>query len=253
LIFAGCQPPGAGGRESGLIIELTAPGPEVRQASHRLGSFSPRLDRELAELAPLDVGEPRADLGAPPLGSAVRRAMLRETAPPFAVEALPGSQTSLRVLALGGTLQEACHWGELLGPGRVYALGGRAYDRASRDFLRSTQRLLPWHEIDLKTAVLSAVKESGADPLWVSLGLDLLAPHLVPGVAAVAPGGATLEALQAALETIPGERVIGFAVTGYPDSANRNEFTALTAAELLRDNILTWWGTPGARAFTGTN
>ena len=108
--------------------------------------------------------------------------------------------------------------------------------------MRTHQRLLPFHEVSLKTAACSAVEESEHHPLWVSIHLDVLAAQLVPSVVPVAAGGATWGELREAMEAMPGDRVVGFDVVGYPAGQQRFGKTALTAAELLRDNILAWWG-----------
>lgn len=238
MTFAGCRSDAAGGEPA--RVELLAPGREVREASHRLGSFCPRLDRDLVDADVVDLGSP--DPAGPPPAAPTRRAALRGETEPGSPIGLDASQEQSRVLVLSGSLGDALAWSELLGPGRVYALGGRAYSKASRDALRMRQRLLPLHEVDLKTATLSAVEESEGFPLWIWLHLDLLSASLAPGVAPLAPGGASLETVRAALEAVPGGRVMGFTIAGYPGPEDRNAFIALTAAELLRDNILTWWG-----------
>lgn len=217
-----------------MRIEVSLPDLPARQAWDQLGSWSARLDRELGELT---VVEQQHHAVSP----AVRQAFL--CAQPCDVSPLLSIYPELRALCWGGSLAGALGHASTLGKGRVYALGGRAYSFQQRDALRAEQRLLPLHEVALEVAARSAVEESGHSPLWISLGLDVLAPFLLPELAAPAAGGASLETLRASLEAVPGERVVGFEVTGYRPIEKRIPVTALTAAELLRDNILVWWGT----------
>jgi hypothetical protein len=220
-----------------------APGPEVREASHQLGTFSPRLGSDLADLAVRDAGDSAKTVG---VVSRIRRGHLCSKSDGLPQEGIDPCRArtafpEARLLDFSGCAAQAVAAGAIWGPGRVYSLGARRYSRETRDQLRNQQRLLPLHEIALQTATLSALQECGNSPLWIRLHLDILQPHLVPGVIAPAAGGASLEALRAALESIPGERVAGFEILGYPQPAGRNRLIALTAAELLRDNILVWW------------
>lgn len=236
--FAGCR------IGDTALVELMATGPEVREASHRLGTFSPSLDRDLADLLVTDAGDP--DLGRP-FSADLRRAVLidrREVSWPGQASAFP----SMRALVVAGDLCLAESWSQALGPGQVWAVGARAYSRQQRDQIRSSQRLLPLHEVELTVALRTAVLESEEEPLWVVVDLNVLHAHLVPGVTCPTPEGASLSTLKQALAAVPGERVVGFELVGYPGFGGRNNFTALTAAELLRDNILTWWGPQGRKA-----
>jgi hypothetical protein len=231
--FVGCD----GGAEAG--IELFAPGIESRRLLERLGSFSPRLNRDLRVVNPRDGGEPSQ---AGPLRCGVRRAALIEGHGQLLPGQLRAVYPEVCVLIFAATLVTAAEtWGEGLEAGRVFALGGRSYTAAQRDLLRAGQRLLPLADVDLLVAARTASLESGDAPLWLIVDLQVLAPHLVPEGQPLAPGGATLEALRSALAAVPGQRVVGFEVTGFPHLAGRNSLTALTGAELLRDNILTWW------------
>lgn len=232
MIFDGCLgKPGAG-------VELMAPGRAVREASRCLTSFSPRLDRDLAELDVVDLGELHEQ---GPCSPQTRRGMVVNGLPPDFPVKVRAIHPDVAVLVFSAGLSQVLQWGALLGPGRAYAIGGRAYSRSARDEVRNTQRLLPPFEVPLETAAYTAVQESAGAPLWVSVSLDVLEPALVPGVLAP-PGGVSLETLQAALRVIPGIRVIGFEIRDFPAGDEKANFlTALTAAELLRDNILVWW------------
>jgi hypothetical protein len=233
MTFVGCD----GGAEAS--VEVFAPGIESRRLLERLGSFSPRLNRDLGVVNPRDGGEPSQ---AGPLRGGVRRSTLVEGQGQLLPRQLRAAYPDACVLIVAATLVAAAEtWGEGLDAGRVFAIGARSYTAAQRDLLRGRQRLLPLAEVDLLVAARTASLESGYAPLWLVVDLQVLAPHLVPEGLPPAPGGATLEALRSALEAVPGKRVVGFEVTGFPHLEGRNSLTALTGAELLRDNILTWW------------
>ena len=228
--FAGCAEAGRG------RVALIAPGEEIRRASDRIGSYSLRLDRDLSSYAVFDDGEPDGNRELTPES---RWALLDDSND---IRLRFGSvpQTG-RVIVFSGSSSLAAAWGSILGKGRVYAVGSRTGSPTLSKLLRDEQRFLPLTEVDPTVAVRSAVDESDSAPLWLCVHLGVLAPHLVPGVMPVAPGGMGLDGLRAALDAIPGHRVIGFEILGYPEPGHRNELIALTAAELLRDNILTWW------------
>ena len=238
MSFAGCT------GEPSSAIEVFPWGSGVRKASEVVGSFSPRLDLDLADLAPYDAGGPEQ---APALRPGVRRALITGT-DRSSFEKL-SQHPDICVLVFSDTLKSCCEWWWKLGQGRVYALGGRAYSRSERDAVRDTQRLLPLAEVDLVVAARTAALESGAVPLWVSVNLDVLQPQAVPRGEYNyfnPPGGVDLDTLRTALAALPGERILGFEVTGVQLDdegwvSPANFLSALTAAELLRDNILTWW------------
>lgn len=225
LVFAGCR------RQSDSSVLLLAPGHQARELSLKLGSFSPRLDRDLAELAPRDGGLPEEALD---WKVGTRLAVLSESGV-IGPELLRRIAPTAQVLLFEGTLDQAADgWGRQLAPGRVVSIAARRYSREQRDVMRSRQRLLPLHEVDMEVAALTAVDEAGDAPLWLRLSLDLLD-------ATVAPGAVSLETLRTALSFIPGERVVGFEVVGFPAPEERNPALALTGVELLRDNILSWF------------
>lgn len=228
-LFAGCQ---AGASSSVLLL---APGDEARELSHRLGSYSPRYDKDLASVGPRDGGQPeRAGEWRGERRLAVLSAAGRAVGP----ERVQRAHSQARVLCLEGTLEAAADlWGAVLPPGTVVALGCRRYSRSQRDLMRNRQRLLPAHELDLTTAVRSALAESPEATFWVRVGLDVLEGY----GQAVASGGVRFAELREALDVIPGAQVLGFEIVGFPEAPGRNLERALTGVELLRDNILSWW------------
>lgn len=229
LVFAGCQ------RESESSILLLAPDYDARELSHRLGPYAAWSDLDLTDLAPQDGGGVESAQG---WTGQTRLAVLAPGSGAVDPDMLQRAVPQARVFCLEGTLSAAAGtWGARCVPGTVVSIGARTYTRAQRDLMRDRQRLLPCHELDLATAVRTAVDESESFPLWIRVGLDVLEGY----GQAVASGGARFKELQSALVLIPGDRVAGFEIVGFPAPEERNLALALTGVELLRDNILSWW------------
>ena len=214
---------------------LLAPSHDARELSHHLGPYASWSDLDLGDIAPEDGGGPELARG---WNGHSRLAVLSSGEGEVDPEVLQQAVPQARVFCLEGRLVNAAEvWGERCAPGTVTSVGARAYTRAQRDLMRGRQRLLPLHKIDLVTAVRTAVEEAGDSPLWIRLGLDVLEGY----GQTVASGGVRFEELRSALSLIPGLRVAGFEIVGFPASEERNLTLALTGVELLRDNILSWW------------
>ena len=223
--FVGCR------TSSDSRVRLYAPGHQARELSYRLGSFSPRLDRDLAELGPCDGGVPGEAL---PLDTTFRSGLLSEHQV-VGPQELQSEFPDVAVLFYESSLQQLCEvWDPSFAPGTLFSIAARVYSKAQRDQVRMRQRLLPLHEVEPKVATLTAVEETGERPLWIRLSLALLDPEVTPSPVAA-------ERLQAALSVLPGERVVGFEIADFPSQQERNLALALTGVELLRDNILSWW------------
>lgn len=218
---------------------MATSGTSVRAESHRLGTFCPRLDRDLSELAPFDAGSSFVPVPPP-----IKLATLTDVAhSKERMGQLVALYDDIVLISFAGQVQTLCDdWAPRLGRGHIVGIGARTYTRTQRDQMRLNQRFLPLTEIDPLTAARSAVLEHDEAPLWIAVELDILAAHLVPGIPPLAPGGITFTELQLALAAIPGHRVRGFDIIGLPEPCERNTLSILTGVQLLRDNILTWWG-----------
>ena len=232
----------------GLVGEkdILDPGPSlVRESSHRLGSYCPRMDADLADHDVFDAGD-RHQGGPWPEGfwrSETRRAVLvgRQDPGDDLLKQLVEVYPDLRCLMLSARLDKALRWGAILGKGRICHLGGRQYPRPQCEEMRRTQRLIPANDLDLETAVRSVQHETAPTPLLVSLHLDVLQPNLVPEVEGVGLFGTDHAGLRRAMDAVDGGRVVAFEVVAPLLEKSTNSLTALTAAQYLRDNILTWW------------
>ncbi|HEY7142304.1 MAG TPA: arginase family protein, partial [Methylomirabilota bacterium] len=82
----------------------------------------------------------------------------------------------------------------------------------------------------------------GGQPLYVTIDIDVLDPSIAPGTGAPEPGGIGVPDLLAALRHLGAARVIGFDLVEVSPRWDPSGRTAITAAAIVRDAILTWWG-----------
>jgi arginase family enzyme len=71
--------------------------------------------------------------------------------------------------------------------------------------------------------------------------IDVLDPSIAPGTGAPEPGGITVTDLLAALRHLAAARVVGFDLVEVSPRWDPSGRTAITAAAIARDAILTWW------------
>lgn len=131
--------------------------------------------------------------------------------------------------------------GEKLGKNTFFQVGGRSYSKDERDWLRYHQRLLPNFEVDLEVAVRTVLHEIGDKPLYVSIDFDVLDPSFAPEVAEPEGFGVSYSELRAALDVLKDAEVVGFDMANLPRMGGAESRTLRLAAEVMRDNLLTWW------------
>ncbi len=224
----------------------------------------PRLDRDLREFEIFDGGD--LPFGSPEEVKAALAELDLEGVKPvflggdhtittFTVERVARQHPELCVLSFDAHADaydcyEGDHYahatwarrvGEQLGDGRVFLVGARAYVKEERDWFRHHQRLLPLFEIDLETAVRSVMEDVGDRPLYVTIDIDVLDPAWAPGVGNPEGLGATYRELRAALDLLSQKNVVAFDLVEVIGGLDPSGRTGLTGAELVRDNILTWW------------
>src|SRR5262249_8343974 len=85
-------------------------------------------------------------------------------------------------------------------------------------------------------------------PLYVTIDIDVLDPSIAPGTGAPEPGGISVPDLLAALRHLGAARVIGFDLVEVSPRWDPSGRTAITAAAIVRDAMLTGWGRRWPRA-----
>lgn len=245
----------------------------IRRASDLLETYAPALGLDLADLAladagdvPVPGGEPRAALAA------VRTELAAILDPGQRWVFLGGDHTvtapivevalrhypDLRVVQFDAHpdlrrefLGEAWNYAsamsrvlDVLGPERLYQIGLRTGDREEWTPPRGT-RVFPAWGVPAPQAAAQVAAEVADRPLYVTLDIDVLDPSVAPGTGSPEPGGIGVADLLAALRTLGAggaARVIGLDVVEVSPLWDPSGRTAITAAAIVREAILTWWG-----------
>ena len=243
---------------------------EIRRASDLIETYVPRLAADLANLALADAGDVQVPDLSPREALQAAAAELRQVLLPSQRWAfLGGDHTTtasvvevalehypdLRVVQFdahpdlrGEYLGEPWNYASAmtrvldhLGPDRLYQIGLRTGDREEWEPPRGTHVFPAWVGPAGDAAAAIAGQLAG-QPLYVTIDIDVLDPSIAPGTGAPEPGGITVPDLLTALRHLGGARVIGFDLVEVSPRWDPSGRTAITAAAIVRDAILTWWG-----------
>ena len=186
------------------LVELDAFGEKLRVASQDLSSYSPRLDRDVSDLAI----EGEVQLGG------------------TWSDGLPKIQPEDgAVLYFGADLRAPLLMGRELGPGKITAIGGHDYERDEIYELRRSQRVLPMADLEWDVAFRTAASELAGKRLTVSLNLNLL----------FGPFGLPPHIFLRDLRGLDG--VVGLQIWTEVDSLSH----APVGAACLRETLLSWF------------
>lgn len=241
----------------------------IRRASDLLETYVPALGLDLADLALADAGdvsvpdaEPRAALTAigreldavldprqrwvflggdhtvtaPIVGAALRRH------PDLRVVQFD-AHPDLRREFLGESWNYASAMTRVLDhlpPERLYQVGLRTGDREEWLPPRGT-RVFPGWVVPVAEAAAQVAADVGHHPLYVTLDIDVLDPTVAPGTGSPEPGGIAVADLLAALRQLGAARIVGLDLVEVSPLWDPSGRTAVTAAAILREAILTWW------------
>lgn len=245
----------------------------IRRASDLLETYAPALGLDLADLALADAGDVPVPGGEPRAALAAVRTELAAILDPGQrwvflggdhtvtapiVEVALRHYTDLRVVQFDAHpdlrrefLGEAWNYAsamsrvlDVLGPERLYQIGLRTGDREEWTPPRGT-RVFPAWGVPAPQAAAQVAAEVAGRPLYVTLDIDVLDPSVAPGTGSPEPGGIGVADLLAALRTLGAggaARVIGLDVVEVSPLWDPSGRTAITAAAIVREAILTWWG-----------
>jgi agmatinase len=242
---------------------------DLRLASDSIETYSPAQDRDLADLAIADLGD--CELGAGPPRAQLDRAAeeirrfwrpdLRplmlggdHTATLPVIEVLAAAVPGLRVLQLDAHPDLREEFGgerynyasamarvmDLIGPERVYQVGMRTGDRS--EYLRGAPNLYPAHRVHPVEAVRRLLPELGRTPLYVTLDVDVLDPAEAPGTGSPEPCGLRAAELVEIVRLLGACPVVGADLVEVAHAWDPSQRTGITAAWILREAILAWWG-----------
>ena len=242
----------------------------IRRASDLLETYVPALGLDLAELRLADAGDVPVPEGEPGAALAAIRVELEAVldprqrwvflggdhtvAAPIVAAALRhypdlrvvqfDAHPDLRQEFLGERWNYASAMTRVLdhlAPDRLFQIGLRTGDREEWRPPRGT-RVFPGWAVPVADAAAQVAAEVAGHPLHVTLDIDVLDPSVAPGTGSPEPGGIGLADLLSALRRLAAARIVGFDLVEVSPLWDPSGRTAITAAALVREGILTWWG-----------
>jgi agmatinase len=241
---------------------------DLRLASDSIETYSPFLDRDLEDLAIVDLGD--CDLGGGPPRERLARA--REEIRGFwrpgrrplmlggdhmatlpVIEVLAGALPDLRILQLDAHpdlrdefLGERYNYAsamarvmDVVAPERVYQVGMRT--GAREEYQRKAPHLYPAHAVHPVEAVRGLLPELRRHPLYVTIDVDVLDPSEAPGTGAPEPCGLRAAELVEIVRLLEPCEVVGADLVEVAQALDPSGRTGIIAAWILREAILTWW------------
>jgi agmatinase len=129
---------------------------------------------------------------------------------------------------------------DVVPPARVFQVGMRTGDRS--EYRRRVPHLYPAHAIRPVDAVRSLLPRLAAQPLYVTIDVDVLDPSEAPGTGAPEPCGLTTSELIEIIRLLEPCHVVGADLVEVAHAFDPSGRTGITASWILREAILTWWG-----------
>jgi agmatinase len=242
---------------------------ELRLASDSIETYSPALDRDLEDLALADLGDCELGTGSPrdrlarardDVGRFWRPGLVPvmlggdHTATLPVVEVLAPAIPELQVLQLDAHpdlreefLGERFNYAsamarvmEVVDPARVYQVGMRT--GAREEYRRRAPNLYPAHVVHPMEAVRQLLPRLAGAPLYVTIDVDVLDPAEAPGTGSPEPCGLSARELIEIIRLLEPCRVVGADLVEVAHAHDPSGRTGITAAWILREAILTWWG-----------
>jgi len=237
---------------------------QIRSVSEVLEEYSPRLDRDLADIRYTDLGDVAVVPGQveESLDRIARSAtrVLKDGKVLFllggehlvslpAVQSAAGlhpglavihfdAHADLREMYLGMRLSHATvmrRVAEIIGGDNVYQFGVRSGTREEFSYARSA---VNFHDLLKAEEVALAAEKLRGRPVYITLDIDVLDPAYAPGTGTPEPGGCSPLELFSALEALAGLKVVGFDLVEVCPPFDPSQRTAVLAAKLLREALL---------------
>ncbi|MGI6450672.1 MAG: agmatinase [Desulfitobacteriia bacterium] len=126
---------------------------------------------------------------------------------------------------------------ELLGPGKVFQFGIRSGIKEEFVFARDNTRLYTEEVLQPLHGVLQELK---GKPVYVTLDIDVVDPAFAPGTGTQEPGGCTSREIILAVQLLGELQVVGFDLVEVCPQLDFSERTAILAAKLIREGIISF-------------
>jgi agmatinase len=237
---------------------------EIRKASQSIETFSPRLRRDLEDVAYADAGD--IDVTSLPAERVMRRiadAVIGHSIEGRFVVSLGGDHSisigttvgtrgvhdglghvvfdahlDLRPSYEGSELSHACGTRHMASGGPTVALGIRSGSR--EEFEDAEKLLLGWSEgLELPAGARAVL---AGRRVHLSIDLDVLDPSILPGTGNPEPAGASYRALREAVLSLAGLDVVAVDICEVAPPLDPSGVSAVVAAELCREIILGFRG-----------
>ena len=241
-------------------------GPEsIRGSSLSVEEYSPELDLDLGDLMIADLGDIEAGDVKETLGrieDKVYGIVGRNKLPVVlggehlislgAVRALKEKYKDLRVIQFDAHLDLRDEYeGERLSHSTVmrriydicndlYQIGIRSGSREEFDFAKENTRI--YGADDISASISDVIEKIGDKPVYVSIDIDVLDPAYAPGTSNPEPCGISTRELMDAVHKIGKLGVVGFDVVEVCPGYDKSEVTPITAAKIVREGILSFFG-----------
>lgn len=126
---------------------------------------------------------------------------------------------------------------EILGPSKVYQFGIRSGIKDEFEYARENTKLFPHEVVRPLQEILPDLK---GKPVYVSLDIDVVDPAYAPGTGTQEPGGCTSREIIQAVHLLEYLNVVGFDLVEVCPQLDFSERTAILAAKIIREGILTF-------------
>ena len=146
------------------------------------------------------------------------------------------------LLYLGGDVSGALQWSELLGEGRVTAIGATQFSKSEGHQLRRSQRFLPSSDVDFRLALKTALSELEGRDVAVSLNMDLFTRGTLLNQRSGSFRGLQPGTFLSCLDSSSSVSVSRLHLWGnFNKQLGPNDLAAALGAEIVRDLLLAWW------------
>jgi len=122
-------------------------------------------------------------------------------------------------------------------PGKnIYQFGIRSGTREEFQFAKNNTNM---YKFDVLEPLAEVVKTLGSKPVYITLDIDVVDPAFANGTGTPEPGGITSREMLKAVEMLKGLNIVGFDLVEVSPIFDQSDRTALLAAKIIRDIILT--------------
>lgn len=241
----------------------------IRHESYGLETYSPYLDRDLADISVFDSGDIELPMGSAELAldaisertatilddgklplmlggeHLVTLGAFREVARRYPdVHIIHfDAHCDLRDDYLGVKLSHACvlrRCHDLIGDGRIHQFGIRSGDRTEWQFAREGHTML--HPFDLAPLISEEshrVTPSRETPVYFTLDLDVLDPSVFPGTGTPEAGGVAFPDLLRAIKTVCAHHnIIGVDINELAPTLDTTGVSTAVACKVVRETLL---------------